>query len=89
MGGEELRSAQPSGHSATEHLRQTATLQYYIFVSTIANRASNLDPLVFSIQDLEKEGTKRLSEEYRDFYNGGAMDMITFVVNLSTWQYLM
>ena len=58
-------------------------------VSTMANRASNLDPLVFSIQDLEKEGTERLSEEYRDFYNGGAMDMITFVVNLSTWQYLM
>jgi (S)-2-hydroxy-acid oxidase len=55
----------------------------------MANRASNLDPLVFSIQDLEQEGTKRLSKEYRDFYNGGAMDMITFVINLSTWQFLM
>lgn len=60
-----------------------------IFVSTMANRASNLDPLVFSIQDLEKEGTKRLPKQYRDFYNGGAMDMITFVTNLSTWQSLM
>jgi (S)-2-hydroxy-acid oxidase len=55
----------------------------------MANRASNLDPLVFSIQDLEKEGTKRLPKQYRDFYNGGAMDMITFVTNLSTWQSLM
>ncbi|KAL1798066.1 hypothetical protein ACET3X_004672 [Alternaria dauci] len=47
----------------------------------MANRPSNLDPLIFSIQDLEKEGTRCLSEGYRDFYNGGAMDMITFVIN--------
>ncbi|KAF7670697.1 fmn-dependent dehydrogenase [Alternaria burnsii] len=51
----------------------------------MANRASNLDPLVFSIQDLEKEGTKRLLEEYRDFYNGGAMDMITLRDNVSAY----
>ncbi|KAH7391988.1 FMN-dependent dehydrogenase [Phaeosphaeria sp. MPI-PUGE-AT-0046c] len=51
----------------------------------MANRASNLDPLVFSIQDLEAEGTRRLQKEYRDFYNGGAMDMITLRDNVSAY----
>ncbi|KAL6158349.1 hypothetical protein ACJBU6_02468 [Exserohilum turcicum] len=51
----------------------------------MANRAPNLDPLVFSIQDLEKEGTRRLSQGYRDFYNGGAMDMITLRDNVSAY----
>jgi (S)-2-hydroxy-acid oxidase len=43
----------------------------------MANRPPALDPLVFSIRDLEHFGTQSLSEAYRDYYNGGAMDMIT------------
>jgi hypothetical protein len=54
----------------------------------MANRASNLDSLVFSIQDLEAEGTRRLKKEYRDFYNGGAMDMITCVHKYLLWRSL-
>jgi (S)-2-hydroxy-acid oxidase len=54
----------------------------------MANRASNLDPLVFSIQDLEAEGTRRLEKEYRDFYDGGAMDMITCVSKCLPWRSL-
>jgi (S)-2-hydroxy-acid oxidase len=45
----------------------------------MANRQPNLDLLVFSIKDLEQEGTRRLPEGYRDYFNGGAMDMITCV----------
>ena len=60
----------------------------------MANRAPALDPVVFCIRDLMREGSNRLSPEYRgkkkpwnprpdtadrssDYYNGGAMDMIT------------
>ena len=43
----------------------------------MANRPVNLDPLVFSIRDLEEIGTQYLPQEYREYYNGGAMDMIT------------
>jgi (S)-2-hydroxy-acid oxidase len=45
----------------------------------MANRPTNLDPLVFCIRDLEEEGTRCLPEAYRDYYNGGAMDMVTYV----------
>lgn len=43
----------------------------------MANRAPALDDHVFSIRDLEREGSERLQPTFRDFYNGGAMDMIT------------
>lgn len=46
----------------------------------MANRPVNLDPIIFSIRDIEREGTKRLPEGYRDYYNGGAMDMITYAI---------
>ncbi|KAF2846163.1 FMN-dependent dehydrogenase [Plenodomus tracheiphilus IPT5] len=51
----------------------------------MANRPANLDPLVFSIKDLEREGTRCLPEKYRDYYNGGAMDMITLRENVSAY----
>ena len=47
----------------------------------MANRAPALDDKVFSISDLVVEGNKRLPKSYRDFYNEGAMDMITYVVS--------
>lgn len=43
----------------------------------MANRAPALDQNVFSISDLKHEGSKRLPKSYRDFYNEGAMDLIT------------
>jgi len=43
----------------------------------MANRAANLDKNVFSIKDLKYEGSKRLPKATREFYNEGAMDLIT------------
>jgi (S)-2-hydroxy-acid oxidase len=43
----------------------------------MANRPPALDPLVFSIRDLEHYGSVNLSDSFREYYNGGAMDMIT------------
>ncbi|KNG49087.1 fmn-dependent dehydrogenase family protein [Stemphylium lycopersici] len=51
----------------------------------MANRAANLDPIVFSIRDLEEQGTKCLPEKYRDYYNGGAMDMVTLRENVTSY----
>ncbi|KAJ4350811.1 Non-canonical non-ribosomal peptide synthetase fub8 [Ascochyta clinopodiicola] len=36
----------------------------------MANRPPALDPLVFSIRDLEHFGTEKLSEGFREYYNG-------------------
>ncbi|KAK2596022.1 hypothetical protein N8I77_013532 [Diaporthe amygdali] len=47
----------------------------------MANRSVNLDPKVFSISDLKREGSARLPPMYRDFYNEGAMDMETLREN--------
>lgn len=47
----------------------------------MANRAPTLDPLVLSIRDLKEEGGRRLPTGYRDYYNGGAMDMFTLQEN--------
>lgn len=47
----------------------------------MANRAPTLDPYVFCIRDLMREGSNRLPPEYRDYFNGGAMDMITLREN--------
>lgn len=44
----------------------------------MANRAVAHDDTVFSIADLKREGSKRIEGPYRDFYNDGAMDMITY-----------
>lgn len=43
----------------------------------MANRPPALDDLVFSIHDLEHYGSQNLTESFREYYNGGAMDMIT------------
>lgn len=45
----------------------------------MANRPPTLDSLVFSIRDLERYGSENLSDEFREYYNGGAMDLITYV----------
>jgi hypothetical protein len=44
----------------------------------MANRAVAHDDLVFSIADLKREGSQRLEPAHRDYYNDGAMDMITY-----------
>jgi len=43
------------------------------------NRGAKLDPIVTCISDLEREGSKKLSKTVRDYYNEGAMDLITYV----------
>ena len=60
----------------------------------MANRPPALDDKVFSISDLKHEGSKKLPKSFRgkkysvffehmltisDFYNEGAMDLITWV----------
>ncbi|KAF0318890.1 hypothetical protein GQ607_013849 [Colletotrichum asianum] len=43
----------------------------------MANRGKNLDEKVFSIKDLKEEASKKLPRAYKEFFNEGAMDMIT------------
>jgi (S)-2-hydroxy-acid oxidase len=43
----------------------------------MANRAPALDPLVFTIADLKEEGSKKIEKMYRDYFNEGAMDLLT------------
>ena len=51
----------------------------HLFQTTeMANRAVAHDDLVFSISDLKREGSQRLEPAYRDYYNDGAMDMLTY-----------
>ena len=47
----------------------------------MANRPPALDPYVFCIADLKVEACKKLPPTYRDYYNGGAMEMITLREN--------
>ncbi|KAK5936540.1 hypothetical protein PMZ80_011227 [Knufia obscura] len=51
----------------------------------MANRAPNLDENVFSISDLKHEGSRRLPKATRDYYNEGAMDLITLNDNVSSY----
>ena len=51
----------------------------------MANRAPSLDQNVFSIRDLQHEGSKRLPRTIREFYNEGAMDLITLNENESAY----
>ncbi|KAJ4993811.1 2-hydroxy-acid oxidase [Stagonosporopsis vannaccii] len=51
----------------------------------MANRPPALDPLVFSIRDLEYYGSENLSDGFRQYYNGGAMDMITLRENVTAY----
>ncbi|PYI00913.1 FMN-dependent dehydrogenase family protein [Aspergillus sclerotiicarbonarius CBS 121057] len=43
----------------------------------MANRGKTLDPEIFSIADLRAKASAKLPKEYREFFNEGAMDLIT------------
>ncbi|KAF2009727.1 FMN-dependent dehydrogenase [Aaosphaeria arxii CBS 175.79] len=43
----------------------------------MANRAPTLDPHVFSIRDLKEHGSRKLPKLYEEYYNHGAMDMLS------------
>ncbi|KAL0942688.1 2-hydroxy-acid oxidase [Colletotrichum truncatum] len=43
----------------------------------MANRGATWDPKVHTIRDLMELGSKRLPKMYRDYYNEGAMDLVT------------
>ncbi|KAI7204637.1 hypothetical protein D0869_01090 [Hortaea werneckii] len=43
----------------------------------MANRGQTWDPQVHSIADLRDHGSRNLPQMYRDYYNEGAMDLIT------------
>ncbi|VUC29258.1 unnamed protein product [Clonostachys rosea] len=53
----------------------------------MANRGISLDPLVYSIQDLKEHGSRKLPKMYRDYYNEGAMDLITLRENEEAFNY--
>lgn len=40
------------------------------------NRLQRYDQNVFSIKDLQREGTKKLSKMVGEYYNEGAMDLL-------------
>lgn len=43
----------------------------------MANRGATWDPKVHTIRDLMELGSKKLPKMYRDYYNEGAMDLVT------------
>lgn len=43
------------------------------------NRLAKYDQNVFSIADLQREGTKKLSKMVGEYYNEGAMDLLSYV----------
>ena len=43
----------------------------------MANRAPTLDPKVFSISDLREHASRKLAKQNEEYYNQGAMDLIT------------
>ncbi|KAB2574639.1 Oxidase FUB9 [Lasiodiplodia theobromae] len=43
----------------------------------MANRQRTLHPKILTIKDLKEEASKKLPPMYRDYFNEGAMDMIT------------
>lgn len=45
----------------------------------MANRGQTWDTQVHSIADLREHGSKKLPKMYRDYYNEGAMDLVTYV----------
>lgn len=46
----------------------------------MANRGQSWDTQVHSIADLREHGSKKLPKMYRDYYNEGAMDLVTYVL---------
>lgn len=47
------------------------------------NRLQRYDQNVFSIADLQREGTKKLSKMIGEYYNEGAMDLLRYVTRLA------
>ncbi|KXH39032.1 hypothetical protein CNYM01_05511 [Colletotrichum nymphaeae SA-01] len=47
----------------------------------MANRGATWDPDVHTIRDLMELGSKKLPKMYRDYYNEGAMDLVTLKDN--------
>lgn len=43
----------------------------------MANRGASWDPNVHTIDDLKELGSKNLPKMYRDYFNEGAMDLVT------------
>ncbi|KAI0435754.1 hypothetical protein F4803DRAFT_286060 [Xylaria telfairii] len=43
----------------------------------MANRGATWDPMVHTIADLKEHGSKKMTKMYRDYYNEGAMDLVT------------
>ncbi|KAJ5161816.1 FMN-dependent dehydrogenase [Penicillium capsulatum] len=51
----------------------------------MANRGKTLDQQVFCIKDLERLGSEKMLKTYREYYNEGAMDLITIRENESSY----
>ncbi|KAL4963972.1 alpha-hydroxy acid oxidase [Aspergillus stella-maris] len=51
----------------------------------MANRGKSYDPKVHSIADLERLGSGKMAKSYREYYNEGAMDLITLRSNTSAY----
>ncbi|KAL4924847.1 alpha-hydroxy acid oxidase [Aspergillus undulatus] len=51
----------------------------------MANRGKSYDPKVHSIQDLERLGSGKMRKAYREYYNKGAMDLITLRSNSTVY----
>ena len=43
----------------------------------MANRGETWDPNVHTISDLKELGCRKLPKMYKDYYNEGAMDLVT------------
>jgi (S)-2-hydroxy-acid oxidase len=43
----------------------------------MANRGETWDPKVHTIQDLKQLGGAKLAKMYRDYFNEGAMDLVS------------
>ena len=56
-----------------EHKRNSLNSPGFI----MANRGKSWDTQVHSIADLREYGSKKLPKMYRDYYNEGAMDLVT------------
>ncbi|KAF5502404.1 Oxidase FUB9 [Colletotrichum aenigma] len=53
----------------------------------MANRGVSWDTLIHSIQDLKDHGSRRLPKMYRDYFNEGAMDLLTVKENEEAYDY--
>ncbi|KAJ5087339.1 Aldolase-type TIM barrel [Penicillium angulare] len=51
----------------------------------MANRGKTLDQQVYCIKDLERLGSEKMLKSYREYYNEGAMDLLTLRDNESAY----